>query len=167
MKYCSNCGQALEDTVVFCHNCGARQGETAPAQNAVQPPVQNYVQPPVQNYVQQPMYTPEQPKTSGVKGKVLGGIGFGLSLFGFIMSLICFVISISAIDAGWEADELAGVSIGYTLVFIACSIIGMIFSGKAREDGNFSALSTMAKVFGIIGTILFGLAFFFALVAVA
>lgn len=60
MKYCANCGTALDDAAVFCSGCGAQQAPAAPVDNPTEvlnpvesvPAAPEYVQPVAPEYVQ-------------------------------------------------------------------------------------------------------------------
>jgi len=60
MKYCANCGTALDDAAVFCSGCGAQQAPAAPVDNPTEvlnpvesvPAAPEYVQPAAPEYVQ-------------------------------------------------------------------------------------------------------------------
>ncbi|MBE7057030.1 MAG: zinc-ribbon domain-containing protein [Ruminococcaceae bacterium] len=181
MVYCRNCGAQIKADDAFCSSCGSAQVvaeepnvEKAFEETQVLPTYQTEYQPEYEmqeSIYQQPqtkyVYEQEVPPKASVKSKVFGGIGFGLSMYGFIFAFFSLCMSISTIDASYnEAEELASISMVYSLLFIATSIIGLSFSGIARKDGNKSALTVLGKVFGIIGIVFYGLAFTIAIGAI-
>ena len=127
MKYCPNCGTALEDAALFCTACGVQQAPAAPVAPA--------------------------PVAASVGAKVLGGIGFGLSLFGFLWALFAFIFGCIAMEEA-EAGIAAFI---YALMLSPFSILGTVFCGNSRKNGNCNGLTACGKVFGIIGIVLFGL----------
>ena len=191
MKYCPNCGTALEDAALFCTACGVQQAPAAPVAPApvaapvyaapaeapvyAAPEVPVYTAPepepttayvgspevpayePAPNYA--PAYAPVYPAnyapapTASVGAKVLGGIGFGLSLFGFLWALFAFIFGCAAMEEA-EAGIAAFI---YALMLSPFSILGTVFCGNSRKNGNRNGLTACGKVFGIIGIVLFGL----------
>lgn len=94
MKYCSNCGKELADSVAFCSECGAPQQarqaqQTQQAQQAQQAPgapggsYQHpaYQQPPMQGYPVQ-----QAPVDSGSFGWAV--LGFFIPIVGLILFLV-------------------------------------------------------------------------------
>lgn len=175
MKYCANCGTALDDAAVFCSGCGAQQAPAAPVDNPTEvlnpvesvPAAPEYVQPAAPEYVQPvapatPAYPSYQPTVApiqegpSVKSKILGGIGMGLAIFGFVFALIVFFMGIAAVDSYDDAPAIMGIS--YSIVCLPFSILGTIFCGSARKDGV-GGMAVTGKIFGIIGIVLYGLGF--------
>lgn len=56
MKFCSKCGQPLNDSAMFCPKCGTKADATQPQQP------QQPQQPPVQPQQQPPLYQPQAPQ---------------------------------------------------------------------------------------------------------
>lgn len=81
MKYCSNCGKELADSVAFCSECGAPQ-QAIPQQ----PQESNYQQAPQQSY-----QAPQPPYQAPVVDS--GSIGWGFLGFFFpVVGLILFLV---------------------------------------------------------------------------
>lgn len=82
MKYCSNCGKELADSVAFCSECGApqqaQQAQQAPGGTYQQPAHQ---QPPMQGYPVQ-----QAPVDSGSFGWAV--LGFFIPIVGLILFLV-------------------------------------------------------------------------------
>lgn len=178
MKYCPNCGTGLDDAAAFCVSCGTPQGQ--PVQPPVEPaaveqpieapapevvPTTAYVgEPqspayaPAPNYA--PNYAPVYPAnyapapTVPTGSKVLGFVGFGLSMLASILSL-------AAISAAAEEAE-AGFALA--LFFVVTGVLGMIFCGNAIKAGFKNGLTVTGKICGLISTIMFGLASFISII---
>ncbi len=86
-KFCHNCGSQLDDGMLFCGSCGAKQQEAAPqAQPVPQQPVQQ-VQP-QQPVYQQPVY--QQPAAPQPPKKKKTGLIVGLSAaIVAVIALVC------------------------------------------------------------------------------
>lgn len=155
-KFCSNCGAAMDASSAFCANCGAQQEVEQPQYQ--QPQYQQYQQPQYQQY--QPQYNSYSvPEVSG-KAKAFGIVGFATAMFGFIFGLINFFYCCSLIDTSWRYDDEKIACLIYAFTLIAFAIVGVAFSGSARNEGNESALTKLGKVFGIIAIITIGLTVF-------
>lgn len=174
MKFCFNCGKQLEDSSVFCSECGAKQQIAKPAQEAPaqEAPAQEAPigeapdqQAPVQEVLQAQPAQEARVEVS-TKGKVMGFVSFGLAVFGLFFSTITFFLALSAVDS-YFAEGPASVAIVYSIIFIITSILGMVFSGIAQREGNTAVFARLGKIFGIIGTVLFGLSFIIAIGALA
>lgn len=154
MKYCANCGNALDDAAVFCGNCGAQQQAAAPVA-----PVTPAYQAPA---YQAPVSTIQEGPDAGAK--VMGVVGFILTLMCFIFAILNFIIT--GVAAADYDDELA--SIGLTLIFtmLAPNIIGLCLCGSAIKN-RMRGIAVTGKVFGIIGLALSGLNFILACVGMS
>lgn len=149
MKYCANCGNALDDTAVFCGNCGAQQQAAAPVA-------------PVAPVYQAPVAPVQQGPSTG--SKVLGGIGFGLSMLAFVLGFVCLIMSLVATDMGYYSMvEYCSSVIGIFFATFVFPLLGTIFCGKARKDGM-GGLATTGKVFGIISIVLYSLSLFISFI---
>lgn len=107
-KFCTQCGNAVEDTATFCTQCGnslgaVQQPEAQPAYQQPQQPVYQqpqqpvyqqpvyqqpvYQQPVYQQPIYQPVYQQPQPQGNGVgtAGMVLGIIGMVFTVIGTII----------------------------------------------------------------------------------
>lgn len=163
---CTACGADLVDGAKFCEYCGtpvaaAPAPESAPKPELkIAPPIQeqaNTYQQPQGQAPQQPQNQPygqapqpvraqaqyvqpgaAQPQTLTPKCKTFGIISFILGLWSTSFSWLGVI-------------PAAGIGIGFFMV--ASGIVGLIFSGISRKEGNFK-LARLGKVFSIIGLIL-------------
>lgn len=155
---CPICGADLVDGAKFCEYCGSPVGAPAapqapapegapvraaapapaPAQQQAQPqqPQQPQYQQPQAAYQQPGAY--QQPQGLTPKCKTFGIISFILGLWS---TAFCWLGVIPA----------AGIGIGFFMV--ASAVVGLIFSGISRREGNFK-LARLGKVFSIIGLVL-------------
>ncbi|MBR2756193.1 MAG: zinc ribbon domain-containing protein [Lachnospiraceae bacterium] len=147
---CTACGADLVDGAKFCEYCGTPVVATAPAPAAAptQPAQeQNYTyqqpqnqapQQPVRAQAQyvQPGAAPQQAMTP--KCKTFGIISFVLGLWSTSFSWLGVL-------------PAAGIGLGFFMV--ASAVVGLIFSGISRKEGNFK-LARLGKVFSIIGLVL-------------
>ena len=141
---CPICGADLVDGAKFCEYCGSPVGapaapqapapEGAPVRAAAPAPApaQQQAQP------QQPQAAYQQPQGLTPKCKTFGIISFILGLWS---TAFCWLGVIPA----------AGIGIGFFMV--ASAVVGLIFSGISRREGNFK-LARLGKVFSIIGLVL-------------
>ena len=144
---CTACGADLVDGAKFCEYCGTPVVATAPAPAAApaQPAQeQNYTyqqpqnQQPVRAQAQyvQPGAAPQQALTP--KCKTFGIISFVLGLWSTSFSWLGVL-------------PAAGIGLGFFMV--ASAVVGLIFSGISRKEGNFK-LARLGKIFSIIGLVL-------------
>ena len=109
MKKCTNCGQAQNDDVKFCFNCGGADFESAAEEGSYQQPYQQpdnhepdnqqpYQQPVYQQPYQQPVYQqPYQPVASDSNQTVSVGMNFlFLLLAGIPIVNLIFAIVVAA-----------------------------------------------------------------------
>ncbi len=169
-KFCVQCGNLLDSNTVFCPVCGTKQ--TQPTYTPPPPPLvgNQTTYSPYSSYNQSQYYDPYAPKPISTKSKVLGGIGLGLSIFGLVVSIIMFIYSMAALELDSSsyyydssATVMATIVIVYSIIFMAASIIGLVFSNIARNDGNLSGLTKTGKVLGTIGIIVFCIAIVFSM----
>jgi hypothetical protein len=107
------------------------------------------------------------PKPSLVK-KI---IGMALSIEGFVMAIITvlysFIFIMAAIGTG--EPEMGMVALVFTFIMaiigLPGSIIGLVFSNKARNAGDTSAMSRVGKGLGLAGIIVFAASFVIAILA--
>ena len=159
---CTACGADLVDGAKFCEYCGTPVVATAPAPAAApaqpaqeqnhtyqqpqnkapqKPQTQAYGQAPQQpvraqaQYVQ-PGAAPQQTLTP--KCKTFGIISFVLGLWSTSFSWLGVL-------------PAAGIGLGFFMV--ASAVVGLIFSGISRKEGNFK-LARLGKIFSIIGLVL-------------
>lgn len=121
MKYCSNCGKELADSVAFCPECGAPQQvqQTQQAQQAQQAPgtasgsyqQSSYRQPSVQGYPVQPA-----PVDSG---------SFGWAVLGFFIPIVGLILFLVWKDQKPLSSKKAG--IGALVGVIATVVFYIIF----------------------------------------
>lgn len=160
MKFCTNCGKQLEDYAAFCSECGLKQEAQEPkvSEQTTAQPAQE------QAFAPQPPVTPQPEVLEGtvvfpettIKGKVMGFVSFGLSVFGAFFSSLTFLLAL-AMD-----DEPAILAVTYSIMFIVCPILGIVFSGIAQRENNTMVFPKLGKILGIVATALFGLSFIIA-----
>lgn len=131
-----------------------------------QPPVQEPVyqqptyQPPVYSY-QQPV--PEAQPVVSAGAKVKGFIGMGLGIMAFVMGIITLLLGLGSLG-----DSSAAVgAIIYALMSIGFGIPAKILSGKAISEGFVGTPTKLGNIFGLLGIIFGGVAFFFGLIGSA
>ena len=73
MKFCSKCGQPLNDSAMFCPKCGTKADATQPQQPQ---------QPPVQPQQQPPLYQPQAPQQPYGGQQQYGGQQYGQQQYG-------------------------------------------------------------------------------------
>ena len=145
---CPTCGADLVEGAKFCENCGTPVVATAPAPEvapaaapAQEQPAYTYQQPQAQapqpvraeaQYVQPGM---AQPQTLTPKCKTFGIISFVLGLW-------------STAFSWFGALGMFGVIMG--IFMVGSGVVGIIFSGISRREGNFK-LARLGKIFSIIG----------------
>ncbi|MDD6668752.1 MAG: DUF805 domain-containing protein [Bacteroidales bacterium] len=76
MKFCSKCGQPLNDSAMFCPKCGTKADATQPQQP------QQPQQPPVQPQQQPPLYQPQAPQQPYGGQQQYGGQQYGQQQYG-------------------------------------------------------------------------------------
>ena len=151
---CTACGADLAEGAKFCEFCGTPVADAAPAPELkIAPPIEEqtrtYQQPQEQPYGQAPQQarpqaqyvqpgTAAQPQGLTPKCKTFGIISFILGLWSTSFSWLGVI-------------PAAGIGLG--IFMVASAIVGLIFSGISRKEGNFK-LARLGKVFSIIGLIL-------------
>ncbi len=93
MKFCGNCGQQLEDSAVFCSNCGVGVGEPVAPQAPVQeqPVQQTYAQAQQPVYIHEPVNAApanEDPYPINVTHKGFWSLGFFFGIVGLILYFV-------------------------------------------------------------------------------
>ncbi len=104
-KFCTNCGNQLDDEAVFCDNCGKRivsQTNSQPMQTPLQPNAQTeqqYAQPAQQYAPDQQYYQPNQPMLQNnpqppkkKAGLIIGLICGGVAVLAAAVLVVIFVI---------------------------------------------------------------------------
>jgi hypothetical protein len=94
-----------------------------------------------------------------------------LSIEGFVMAIITvlysFIFIMAAIGTG--EPEMGMVALVFTFIMaiigLPGSIIGLVFSSKARNAGDTSAMSRVGKGLGLAGIIVFAASFVIAILA--
>lgn len=140
MKYCANCGNELNDSTVFCENCGTKC--EAPAQ---QPPMYS-----VPVYEAAPV---EQPLST--KDKVLSIIGMVLGIISLVWAVFTLIFSF-----------IPGLGVVFSAVGFEFAIPGIILSSIGNKSGN-SKMGKVGKVFSLICIILFGVFLFISIIVTA
>ena len=162
---CTACGADLVEGAKFCEYCGTPVVATAPAPEPApaaapaqpaqeqtysyqQPQNQAPQQPQNQVYGQAPQPVraqaqyvqpgAAQPQTLTPKCRTFGIISFVLGLWSTSFSWLGVI-------------PAAGIGLGFFMV--ASAIVGLIFSGISRKEGNFK-LARLGKIFSIIGLVL-------------
>lgn len=164
MYICKNCNHTSETMLNFCPICGNAMVLEQPAE--VQTP-DTYQNPVVfQNNVI--VNQPEPAKKPNLAKKI---IGMALSIEGFVMAIITvlysFIFIMAAIGTG--EPEMGMVALVFTFIMaiigLPGSIIGLVFSNKARNAGDTSAMSRVGKGLGLAGIIVFAASFVIAILA--
>ena len=171
MKYCANCGIAIEDEVRFCPGCGKKQDEapetpadpqknvsTQPKESAnessgEQPPIPpTYASP-----IQQPPYTPPSPPPSappaGNPGYWQGGGSVqhsyiqpkqksnGLAIAGFVVSL-CTILFLAVPFIG----------LIMSLIALGLSIAGMVVANRNEGAVGMAVAGLVLSIIFLITT---------------
>ena len=159
---CTACGADLVDGAKFCEYCGTPVVATAPAPAAApaQPAQeQNYTYQQRQNQApQQPQnqaygQAPQQPVRAQAQYVQPGAapqqtLTPKCKTFG----IISFVLGLWSTSFSWLGVlPAAGIGLGFFMV--ASAVVGLIFSGISRKEGNFK-LARLGKIFSIIGLVL-------------
>lgn len=143
MKYCPNCGQACDDAVKFCNNCGNPfpADAAAPVREAPVQPEQTYSAQPQQSYpayapIQTDFYTPhvttkkeflKLPENKRIKSELTGA------------AVICYICAAITLALGFTTDSfplclidvaiLVGMGLGIQLAQSrVCAIILLVYS---------------------------------------
>ncbi len=175
MAFCIQCGAQLPENVSFCPNCGQKAENSAPVNKQPEAPVYEqtwpqqpvyeqpqYQQPvyqqPQYQYAQQPVYT-AQPVVE-TKSKVMGFIGMGLGIGALFFG---FLASIWAI-AGLDEYAMATMAVAYGIVTAGLGVPAKILASKAGSGGFLGGPTKIGNIFGLIGIIAGGAAFFFGII---
>ena len=148
MSFCPNCGNSLETTSKFCPNCGTAVAETAPVSTpiVVEPVSQVYSTPVV-----------------SAKAKVLGFVGMGIAIGGLVLAIFGLLYTF----IGMATEEIGlgfGLSVGFGLFSLPCSIVGRILCGNSVGMGNCSKSCSVGSKMGIAGIIVSAVMLFFGLI---
>ena len=108
MKYCANCGKAMEDNVAFCPECGA-------AQQAAQ-----------QAAPQQPVYQ-QAPQQQAAPAAPVDGGSFGWAVLGFCFPLVGLILYLVWKSNKPMSAKKAGIGalVGFVLNLIVTFLGGM------------------------------------------
>lgn len=136
MSFCSNCGNSLDVTSKFCPNCGTAIAEVTPEPAAV-----------IVESAPQVYEAPVVP----TKAKVLGFIGMGFGISGLCLAVLgLFYMAIfSALDAAGGF----GMSIGFGIFSLPCSIVGRVLCSKSAGLGNYATPCSVGSKTGLAGII--------------
>lgn len=120
---------------------------TAPVQNqyTYSAPVQNTYSAPAPQY----KYAEAPVKKPNLAKKI---VGMALSIEGFVMAIFLALYSLIflAVDPAFGF----GYAFGFSIFSVPGSIIGLIFSNAAQNEGDTSALSRVGKGLGLAGLII-------------
>ena len=150
---CTACGADLVDGAKFCEYCGTPVVATAPAPEPAQAPEKAAAAAPAQeqayNYQQPQAQAPQQPQAQYVQpGTAAQPLTAKCKTFG----IISFILGLWSTSFCWlGVFPIAGIILGFFMV--ASGVVGLIFSGISRKEGNFK-LARLGKVFSIIGLVL-------------
>ena len=182
MAFCTSCGSTIADGASFCPACGQRQnaaanpGYQAPGYEqpaAYQPPVYSqqpsyqapsYEQPYQTPVYQQNGYETYQYQAAPVsKGKAIAGMILGI--IALVLAVVDLILAIAGLAVlGYRGAEEAGVGIMvYAIITLGFALPGMIL-GKSTSS---ITPGKLGKVFGLIGVIMAGIAFFVAILCMA
>lgn len=177
MKYCTQCGQPIDDNALFCTNCGNKVAPAeAPApeaatpetvrENIVEPepaPAPVYTEPaPVPVYTQQPQATYNQPVSKlHSPGKIIAGFILGISALALAALTVIFAFC-SLIPYAGAAMMVYGIVFG--LFAVGCGIAGMILCSKALVTDPDEKKAKLGKTFSLIGIIAGGAGIIFSII---
>ena len=141
MYFCPNCGKTSETEVAFCSACGTAmkpQGvPTAPAA-------------PVYAPVYAPATSQSAPASSKpALGKAIAGMAMGIA--GFVFALLGILYVFMGLTA--EPALGFGFSIGFGIFSLPLSIVGMVLSKGAINEGSTSSMASVGKKLGTAGMI--------------
>lgn len=148
MPFCSNCGKSLGATSNFCPNCGTAIAEVTPEPAAV-----------IVESAPQVYEAPVVP----TKAKVLGFVGMGVAIFGLVLAVFGLLYTF----IGMAAEETGlgfGMSVGFGLFSLPCSIVGRILCRNSVDMGNCSKSCSVGSKMGIAGIIVSAVMLFFGLI---
>ena len=157
MAFCTKCGAAQNEGMVFCANCGTRLEQPASADQ--QPNNQPYQQPPVPPF-QPPFYPPQvvyvKPK---VPGRGFGITAMVLGIVGLVYAvLMCFsAIHLANIANNLVIEYVARYVMG-VLIYSSLAILGIVFGIQAQKRGYINGVSKSGVITGIIAAIFYFIA---------
>ena len=168
MKFCSNCGEQIDEKAVICVKCGVPVGNSAISNNYNQSNDQNYNQGYDQNYNQGYQTTNVQKQGHGAAtaSLVLGIIGLIASVITLIIAIcIYFYYTATTYDYGIYSysyrtfDSAVKITLSIFLTFIPgiLSLIGLPLGAFCRKGGPKIAgivLNTITLVICIIQVVL-------------
>ena len=180
MKFCTQCGNQLEDDALFCTSCGAK---AAPAAAPVPEPIPEPVVEPeiVREYVPEPepipepvpSYTVPTPAPAPAYGAPQASYSQpvqpaqaahspGKIIAGFILGICALAMGgLTALFAFCALIPYAGAAMMvYAVIFglfaVGCGIAGLIISGKALVTDPDNKKARLGKTFSLIGLIVGG-----------
>lgn len=128
MSFCPYCGNPIADGAKFCTGCGK---PVAGKQEAVTPAVATEI-------------------VVSTKDKVLGFVGMGLSIGGLFFAVLGTLYAL--IGMGEEGLGF-GMSVGFGMFSMPCSIVGKILSEKAAAVGFCGTPTRIGAKLGLFGII--------------
>ena len=139
MFICSKCNYTSDNSVRFCPWCG--------------------------NVMNEHITAFDTPNKSSLPKKIVGMV---LSINCFIFAVITGVYSFILAIVPDEAAVFAGllITVYFSLLGLPGSIIGLIFSNKARNLGDTSKISSSGKGLGLAGIIIFAASFVISILGI-
>lgn len=193
MLFCTKCGTQLNANETFCRNCGApvpaqNMAAPAPVEPTYAPPAEPTYAPPAEPTYAPPAYTPpaytpptytppaytppventyappvyQAEPVVAPKAKALGFVAMGLGIGGLALAVIGLLYTLM----GMDLDAMGfGMSVGFGIFSIPCSILGKVFCNKAQEAGNVSTPPSVGSKLGLAGIIVSGVMVFFGFIS--
>lgn len=156
MFVCPNCNNKTELPSKFCSNCGSPMVEQAPEYQEPQ-----YQEPQYQQaQYQQPQYQYQQPASPVSKGKVIAGMA--ISIAGLAFSALGLMYTLAMMAEPFGAFVMGFV---FSMFSLPLSLVGLCLSNGCYNEGDRSAMSSVGRKLGLVGTILSGVMIFLAFIA--
>lgn len=162
MKYCTKCGQPLDDNALFCTSCGNKMApEAAPEPEIVKEaapepapaPAPVYTAPaptptPVHTAPQATYNQPVQKMSS--PGKIIAGFILGISAL--VLACLTVLFAFMALIP-YAGAAMMVYAIVFGLFAVGCGIAGMILCSKAMQTDPDNKKVRLGKTFSLIGII--------------
>lgn len=129
MSFCPYCGNPIAAGAKFCTGCGK------PVAAAGQEPVAAAVATEI---------------VVSTKNKVLGFVGMGLAIAGLFFAALGTLYALIGIE---EMGLGFGMSVGFGMFSVPCSIVGKILSEKSAAAGFCGTPTTVGSKLGLFGII--------------
>lgn len=149
MYICQNCGQAYQTPVNFCSRCG---NTAIVNQGGIQPPYSPYT---ASSYPMTPA-----PAEKGGRGAAIVGMIFGLiaMFMSFVMVGMAAELADNALSyylyRATLYEEILGFIVGYSIVMLPFSIVGLVLSCKAKA---LKGMAIAGRIMTILSLVLWGI----------